>query len=156
MFREQRSANRFTNIREMRWLQREWSSDSAVSGLSGRMDGAAAPMKRSWIISSPPEGKTAYMATHIVLSKIHSGDIGRGQEFIRWEPAAALMAAVEREEDWSAEGISLQPELPSVYYENGRQRTEELHLQADSGTGSAWFWMAAWRRLKTDRSTRVQ
>lgn len=82
-----------------------------------------------------PEGKTAYMATHIVLSKIHSGDIGRGQEFIRWEPAAALLAAVEREEDWSAEGISLQPELPSVYYENGRQRTEELHLHADSRNG---------------------
>ena len=57
MFRGQRSANRFTNIREMHWLQRQWSSDSAVSGLYGRMDGAEAPMKRSWIISSPRRGK---------------------------------------------------------------------------------------------------
>ena len=70
MFRGQRSANRFTNIREMHWLQRQWSSDSAVSGLYGRMDGACL----LYTSSNLAEVMSVFIATmfgFVILKPVH-------------------------------------------------------------------------------------
>ena len=80
------------------------------------------------------EGKTAYMATCIVLSKLCDTEResdAEQQKFFQWEPAAKLLNAVEAEADRKYKTIRIVPAEPSVYYEKGRQRTEELQLRAD-------------------------